>query len=106
MLTIKLLDCNHFNQLSNFLYLNQESSLFMLSNLEQGGMIDQGKIYQASYFASINDNQIQGVVSHTWTGMLLLQAPYDAVSIANFIKTHNSRPVSYTHLTLPTIYSV
>jgi len=58
-----------------FLAARAESSMFLRSNLRQGGLVDRGEAYQGTYIAAFDDDAIAGIVAHSWTGMVLVQAP-------------------------------
>lgn len=63
--------------LEAFLRPRLESSMFLLGNLREAGIVDGQERYQGLYVANFDRDQICGVVAHYWNGNLLPQAPLD-----------------------------
>lgn len=61
--------------LEAFLLPRIESSVFLLGNLREAGLEDQGQRLQGTYAAAFQGQQIVGVASLFWNGGLLLQTP-------------------------------
>ncbi len=61
--------------LERFLLKYVQSSAMLLSNLRNGGIVNEGRPRQATYVAAIRDGEVVGVVALCWNGMLLPQAP-------------------------------
>lgn len=61
--------------LEAFLRPRRASSMFLLSNLRRGGLIDRGERCQGTYAAAWTNGAITAVAGHFWNGMLILQAP-------------------------------
>lgn len=68
--------------------------MFLRSNLQQGGLLDCGATYQATYAGIIDNGCIQGVVSHTWNGMVLLQAPVCTAEITRTAVARTGRRIT------------
>src|SRR5688500_1315053 len=65
--------------LEAFLVRHAHASMFLLSNLVAGGIVDRGRPQQSTYLAARDAGGIRGVVAHSWHGILQLQAPVDLV---------------------------
>jgi RimJ/RimL family protein N-acetyltransferase len=61
--------------LEAFLLPIVESSMFLLGNMRNAGLLDDGRRYSGSYAAAFAGQEIAGVVAHYWNGNLVLQAP-------------------------------
>lgn len=79
--TIRLLQPGDEAALEAFLLPRMASSMFLISNLRAAGLVYHGELYQAVYAAAFEDGQIVGVVAHTWTENLLLQAPVQIAAL-------------------------
>ncbi|MCH8267669.1 MAG: GNAT family N-acetyltransferase [Acidobacteria bacterium] len=75
MTTFRMLGPGDEIALEAFLLTHVDSSMFLRSNLRDGGLVYQGKPYQADYMAKVSGNQILGVAAHLWNGNLMLQMP-------------------------------
>ena len=62
-------------KLENFLRPRIETSMFLLSNMRNAGLVYNGQKFGGHYVASFEDDAITGVVAHFWNRMLNLQAP-------------------------------
>jgi RimJ/RimL family protein N-acetyltransferase len=49
--------------------------MFLLSNVRQAGLANNGDRYSGTYVAALENDQIIGVVAHYWNGNLICQAP-------------------------------
>lgn len=58
-----------------FLTPHLASSLFLLSNARQVGLVDGEERYQGAYAAAFMGEAMVAVAAHYWNGMLILQAP-------------------------------
>lgn len=67
--------------LDRFLTSRAESSLMLLSNSRTAGLEYQGKIFQGTYTAFLENNTLTGVAAHFWNGMVFLQAPKNAAEL-------------------------
>ncbi|MEM7130912.1 MAG: GNAT family N-acetyltransferase [Chloroflexota bacterium] len=72
---IKILKLGDESQLEAYLLPRLDSSMFLLGNLRQAGLVDNGERYAGTYAATVTDGQIAGVVAHYGQGNLLCQAP-------------------------------
>jgi len=80
--TIRVLEAGEEEALERFLLRYATSSMFLRSNLRQGGIVDRGAIYQATYAALLRDGEIASAAAHCWNGMLVLQAPVATQQVA------------------------
>ena len=51
------------------------SSMFLLGNMRQSGLVDNGRPYTGTYAAAFDGDNIVGAVAHFWNGNLIVQAP-------------------------------
>jgi RimJ/RimL family protein N-acetyltransferase len=58
-----------------FLLEHLETSLYLLNDLQRGGLVYEGQPYQAEFFGVFRDQTLIGLAAHTWMDTLLLQAP-------------------------------
>jgi predicted GNAT family acetyltransferase len=56
--------------------------MFLRANLRQGGIVDRGGVYQATYAALLRGGEIAAVGAHCWNGVLVLQAPIETQQVA------------------------
>lgn len=77
-----ILTPSHAGLLDRFLLQHPESSLILLSNSRTAGLEDQGKLFQGTYAAVLDEVGIAGVAAHFWNGMVFLQAPENAALLA------------------------
>ena len=68
--------------LEAFLADHADSSMFLRSNARQAGLADRGAALQGSYVAAFAEAGIVAVAAHYWNGMIILQAPEQAGSLA------------------------
>lgn len=61
--------------LEAFLLPRVESSMFLIGNLRDSGLIDRGQPYEGTYVAAFENDEIVGAVAHFWNGNLAFQAP-------------------------------
>jgi ribosomal protein S18 acetylase RimI-like enzyme len=64
--------------LDRFLIPRATGSLVLLSNSRLGGLEDHGRIFQGTYAAYRDGDEITGVAAHYWNGMVFFQAPENA----------------------------
>jgi len=62
-------------QLEAFLAQHRDSSMFLRSNARRAGLEFHGEALQAHYVAAFRGSEIVAVVAHSWSGMVLVQAP-------------------------------
>src|ERR1700732_5456445 len=77
-----------------FLRPRAETSMFLRANLRETGFLNQGRPYDADYFAIVDGTAIRGVVSHACNGTMLLQAPENAADLAIEAARASARPVT------------
>jgi predicted GNAT family acetyltransferase len=94
MSRICLLGLGDETQLKTFLQPYIASSMFLLSNLAKGGIVDEGKPYQATYLGVFEEDRLVSVASHTWQGMILLQTPVKAPELLEAMVKQTQRPVT------------
>jgi ribosomal protein S18 acetylase RimI-like enzyme len=58
-----------------FLHARRESSLFLISNLERGGIVDRGVRFTGTFVGSFRGDTLIGVCAHCWNGNVVVQAP-------------------------------
>jgi uncharacterized protein len=58
-----------------FLFPRLDSSMFLLSNLRNGGLQDSGRRSEGTYVAAFEADEIIAVAALFWTGNIILQAP-------------------------------
>ena len=80
--TIRVLRAGEEAVLEAFLRARATSSMFLRSNLRQGGLEDRGKPYQGTFAALLRAGEISAVAAHFWNGMLVLQAPAETAPVA------------------------
>ena len=60
--------------LQEFLRGYRDSSMFLRSNLSRAGIVYGGVPFSALYMGDFDGERLCGVVAHSWSGMLLIQA--------------------------------
>lgn len=60
-----------------FLRERLDTSLFLLSNLERGGIVDGDELFQATYVGAFERGQLRSVAAHCWNGVMLVQGGPD-----------------------------
>lgn len=80
MCNIQILSTGDEARLEVFLLPQIDSSMFLLGNMRQASLMDDGQRYSGCYAAYMKDNQITGVAAHYWNGNLICQAPVEQVA--------------------------
>ncbi|HEX2676304.1 MAG TPA: GNAT family N-acetyltransferase [Polyangiales bacterium] len=80
--------------LDAFLQRHRDSSMFLRSNARRAGLEYRGERYQAEYTAAFEHDAMVGVVSHSWSGMLLVQAPEHVETLACACVAFSKRKVT------------
>jgi len=80
---IRILSAGDEARLNRFLMRHADSSLFLRSNLQVAGLVDQGQPLQGTYAAALSDGEIVAVAAHFWNENLILQAPEQATELAS-----------------------
>ena len=86
-----------------FLQQCLETSLFLLSNMRQAGLVNTGRRFEGTYAAAFEGEAIAGVVALFWNGSLIYQAPnylpalQEAVRIATTCRSRRclARPIKW-----------
>lgn len=65
--------------------------MFLRSNARRAGLEDRGAALQGSYVAALGETGIVAVAAHYWNGMVILQAPQQAGSLAQAAVAHSGR---------------
>lgn len=65
--------------LERFLSRHAATSMFLRSNARAAGLEDHGELFHATYIGAFDDAELVGVMCHCWNGMILVQAPDEAV---------------------------
>jgi uncharacterized protein len=92
--TIRLLAHGDEAALEAFLREHRDGSMFLRSNLREGGLVYGGLARQADYVAAFRDGAIVAVAAHTWNGMLQMQAPEQAEELARACVAASGRRVT------------
>lgn len=90
-LTIRPLGPGDERALETFLARHADSSMFLRSNARRAGLADRGAALQGSYVAAFVDTGIVAVAAHYWNGMVILQAPEQAGTLARAAVAHSGR---------------
>jgi ribosomal protein S18 acetylase RimI-like enzyme len=90
---IRVLKSGDETALEAFLMPRVESSMFLIGNLRNAGIIDNGQIYNGTYSAKIEDGRIVGAVAHYWNHNLVLQAQVDLVALCKEVVKGSGRPI-------------
>lgn len=92
--TIRVLKSGEEAVVEAFLRARATTSMFLRSNLRQGGLEDRGEPYQGTYVGLLRGGEICGVVAHCWNGMLVLQAPVDTAAVASAAVAASARKIA------------
>jgi len=79
--------------LDRFLVERIETSMIMLSNLRDRGLIDTGETFSGTYAAAFEDGEIVAAAANYWNGNLALQAPRELTAAAGAAIAASGRPV-------------
>jgi len=79
--------------LEAFLRPRLASSMFLLSNMRQAGLVDTGARFSGTYAGAYEDGALVGVVAHYWLGNLIPQAPGCAGTLWRAAVAASGRPV-------------
>ncbi|MEM7355144.1 MAG: GNAT family N-acetyltransferase [Acidobacteriota bacterium] len=80
-------------RLEDFVLPRINSSIFLLANSRQAGLIDRGERLEGTYFAAIDSDRIVGVIAHYWLGNLVLQAPESLPELMAAVQAADVRPI-------------
>jgi uncharacterized protein len=76
-----------------FLEQHLDSSLFLLSNAERGGLVDRGEQFQGTYAAHLEEGVVTAVASHAFSGNVLVQGELGLAEAARLATKTSGRPV-------------
>lgn len=72
---IKILGPGDEASLEAFLLPRIETSMFLVGNMRASGLTDNGRPFEGTYAAALEDGKVVGVVAHYWNQNLTFQAP-------------------------------
>jgi predicted GNAT family acetyltransferase len=90
---IRVLTAGDRDTLEAFLLPRIETSMFLLSNMRQTGLLDTGYPYSGAYAAAFGGPHVVAVVAHFWNNNLILQAPVHAVPLCRAAIAASGRPL-------------
>ena len=76
-----------------FLQQRLQTSLFLLSNMRQAGLVDTGQRFEGTYAAAFEGEAIAGVVALFWNGSLIYQAPNYLPALQEAVLIATDRPI-------------
>lgn len=76
-----------------FLAPHADSSLFLIANLAQAGIVDRDVPYAGAYAGRFEDGALTGVVAHYWNGNLIFQDARDPLALARLALEATNRPL-------------
>jgi RimJ/RimL family protein N-acetyltransferase len=76
-----------------FLQQRLQTSLFLLSNMRQAGLVDTGQRFEGTYAAAFEGEAIAGVVALFWNGSLIYQAPNYLPALQEAVRIATNRPI-------------
>ena len=91
--TIRMLGPGDEGLLEAFLLPRVATSMFLIGNMRDAGLADQGQRYQGAYAAAFEGGQIAAVVAHYWNGNLVLQAPRHLDALQRAAVAASGRPI-------------
>ncbi len=80
--------------LEAFFTAHPNTTLFFQNNVQKGGLVDRGAVYQATYAAAFEDGAITALANHCWNGNVLLEAPRHLDAVAREAVRASGRAVS------------
>lgn len=80
MSDIQILRPGDETRLEEFLLPRIDSSMFLLGNMRQAGLVDNDQRYSGRYAVQVQNDQITGVAAHYWNGNLICQAAPEHVA--------------------------
>ncbi len=93
MAVVRILEPGDVSSFEHFLRPLVDSSLFLLSNSRQAGLVDRGRLLEGTYYAAFDGGKIAGVVAHYWQGNVVLQAPACLEELIAAILSAPVRPI-------------
>lgn len=92
-MNIRSLTNSDRDSIQGFLQQQIESSVFLYSNLQQSSVVDGDQPYQGFYVGLFTEQQLTGVASHNWNGIILLQAPIHTKELVAILARKTKRPI-------------
>lgn len=92
-LSIRILQDGDEAALEEFLVPRLESSMFLVSNMQAAGLVDQGQRLEGTYAAAFDGERIVGVAAHYWNQNCVLQAPKSLGLLLQTAIGESKRPV-------------
>ena len=91
--TIRIAHPDDQPALEAFLQQRLQTSLFLLSNMRQAGLVDTGQRFEGTYAAAFEGEAIAGVVALFWNGSLIYQAPNHLSALQEAVRIAIARPI-------------
>ncbi len=91
--TIRIVHPDDQPALEAFLQQRLQTSLFLLSNMRQAGLVDTGQRFEGTYAAAFEGEAIAGVVALFWNGSLIYQAPNYLPALQEAVRIAIDRPI-------------
>lgn len=93
--SIRVLGPGDERTISEFLAPYAESSLFLISNLAEAGIVDCGERFQGTYAGAFDNGALIGVCAHYWNGNQIFQAPPElAVELSSVAAQASGRDIA------------
>ncbi|GAA6619829.1 GNAT family N-acetyltransferase [Scytonema sp. NUACC26] len=94
MPSLKTLQPGDEGVLETFLSQYPDTSMFLRSNLQAAGLVNQGARFQGTYVAAIEDEVVTAVAAHYWNGMIVIQAPIHLESVVQEVVSQSGKTIS------------
>ena len=94
MTTFRILGNSDSALLEAFLKPHRDSSMFLRSNARRSGLDYRQEPLHATYVAAFRNDKLIGVAAHSWSGMLLVQAPEATEDVVRACADQSGRLVS------------
>ena len=91
---VRILGAADTTALEAFLVQYADSSMFLRSLARAAGLVDHGRLSQATYAAAVADERIVAVAAHTWAGVVLVQAPVHLEAVVRTVVARSGRRVA------------
>ncbi len=80
--------------LRRFLRPRTETSMILLNNLAEKGVVDDGQPFSGAYAAAFEHGEVIAVAAHYWNGKLVLQAPQALADVCAAALASSGRPLT------------
>lgn len=90
---VRILQPGDEAELEPYLLSRIATSMFLLGNMRNAGLLDRGGRYEGTYAAAFEGGQITAVAAHFWNGNLILQAPCHLEALQQAAVAASGRPV-------------